>query len=92
MAMAVALILIVAATLLALGWRQRCAPWFLGAGLGFLGSLRVMARLGIAWPDLGMWSLVLNPYLIVTLAFVLVIAGAVGVTVRLFRRFGWFGF
>lgn len=92
MAFVAALILIVLVTLLALASSQRWAPWLLLVGLGLFGSLWLLGRLRIPWPNVpAPYVLVLNPYLLIVLSFALIVAGTVGVAVRLLRtRFGWF--
>jgi hypothetical protein len=80
--------IVAGATALALANAQRLAPWFLAVGALLLGGLWLLGRLRIPWPDLGFWTLfVLNPYLLVTFSFVLVIAGGIGTAVRIARRF-----
>ena len=89
MVLGVFLLLVVGMTALALGRSQRLAPWFLAVGGLFLGGLWLLGRLRIPWPDLGLWTaFVLNPYLLVTLSFALLIAGAIGTAWRFARRFG----
>jgi hypothetical protein len=81
-------LMVVGATALALVRSQRLAPWFLLIGAPLLGGLWLLGRLRIPWPDLGLWTLfILNPYLLVTLSSVLVVAGAIGTAVRLTHRF-----
>jgi hypothetical protein len=82
------LLLVAGATALAVARSQRLAPWFLIIGALLLGGLWLLGRLRIPWPDLGLWTVfVLNPYLLITLSFVLVTAGAIGTTIRIARRF-----
>lgn len=83
------LVLLVGVTLLALARGQRLAPWFLGVGVGLLGLFWIMNRYRIAWPNVPATVLFLNPYFLVTLAFVLVAAGSIGVCYRLMRWMGW---
>lgn len=81
------LVLTVLVTPLGLARSQRWAPWLLGAGAALFGALWLMGRLRIPWPDLGLWAVfVLNPYLFLTLSYVLIVAGAVGTAVKLVRR------
>ena len=71
---------------LALANAQRLAPWFLGAGADLFGFLWLLGQLRVPWPDLGGWTIfVLNPYLLVTLSFVLLIAGGIGTLVKFAR-------
>ena len=80
------LVVAAGATWLALARDQRLAPWFLGLGALLFGSLWLLGRLRIPWPDLGLWTVsILNPYLLVTLSFTLLIAGGIGTAVRLAR-------
>jgi hypothetical protein len=82
-------LLLAGMTALALARSQRLAPWFLLVGAPLCAGLWLLGRLRIPWPDLGLWTgFVLNPYLLVTLSFVLVIAGAIGTAVRIGRRLG----
>lgn len=82
------ILLVAGATVLALARSQRLAPWFLLVGALLLGGLWQLGRLRIPWPDLGLWTVfVLNPYLLITLSFVLVAAGTIGTGVRIARRF-----
>lgn len=70
---------------------QRWAPWFLALGVLMFSTLWLMGRWRIPWPDLGLWAVfVLNPYLFLTLSFVLMVAGLVGTAANVLRRFGWF--
>jgi len=81
-------LLVAGATALALARSQRLAPWFLLVGGLLLGGLWLLGQLRIPWPDLGLWTVfVLNPYLLITLSFVLVTAGAIGMAIRIARRF-----
>lgn len=81
-------VLVAGATVLALRESQRLAPWFLLVGLLLFGGLWLMGQLRIPWPDLGLWTVfVLNPYLYVTLSFVLMIGGAIGTAVKIVHRF-----
>jgi len=81
-------VVVAGATVLALRESQRLAPWFLLVGLLLFGGLLLMGQLRISWPDLGLWTaFVLNPYLYVTLSFVLMIAGAIGTSVKIAVRF-----
>jgi hypothetical protein len=84
-------VVVAGVTVLALKGSQRLAPWFLLLGVLLFGSLWLLGILRIPWPDLGPWTVfVLNPYLFVTLSFVLMIAGAIGTVVRVARRFSRF--
>ncbi len=84
MVLPVALLLFAVSTWLAVRQGQRLAPWFLGAGAGIVGVLWLMGRLRIPWPDLGLWTVfVLNPYLLLTLGFALLVGGGLGMLVRL---------
>jgi hypothetical protein len=86
MVLPVTLLLFAVATWLAVDRGQRLAPWLLGAGAGIVGALWLMGRLRIPWPDFGLWTVfVLNPYLLVTLGFALLVGGGVGVVVCLVR-------
>jgi uncharacterized membrane protein len=78
--------LLAVAVLLAADRAQRLAPWFLAIGVTLAGSLWLMGRLRVPWPELGPWTVVvLNPYLLVSVAFVLVAAGLLGTTLRIIR-------
>jgi hypothetical protein len=82
------LLLVAGATALAVARSQRLAPWFFIIGALLLGGLWLLGRLRIPWPDLGLWTVfVLNPYLLITLSFVLVTAGAIGTAISIARRF-----
>ena len=84
-------VFVAGATIFALRGSQRLAPWFLLVGVLLFGGLWLLGILRIPWPDLGLWTVfVLNPYLLITLSFVLMIAGTIGTVVRLARRFGRF--
>jgi hypothetical protein len=81
-------VLVAGATVLALRGSQRLAPWFLLVGVLPVGSFWLLGVLRIPWPDLGPWTVfVLNPYLLITISYVLLIAGAIGTTVKIARRF-----
>ena len=84
---AVAMLLVTAgATALALFRGQRLAPWFLAIGVPLCGGLWLLGVLRVPWPDLGVWTKYpLNPYLLVTLSFILVAAGLIGTAVRVIR-------
>lgn len=73
----VLLLVIPLAWLTARSWR-----WAVGqalAGAVILGLLFLMGRLRIAWPDFGFpLAMLLNPYLLVILGYLLTIAGAIG--------------
>ncbi len=86
MVLPVALLLFAVSAWLAVRRGQRLALWFLGAGAGIVGALWLMGQLRIPWPDFGLWTVfVLNPYLLLTLGFTLLVGGGVGVLVRLVR-------
>jgi hypothetical protein len=79
--------LVVGMTASALAWSQRLAPWFLLVGTPLFGGLWLLGRLRIPWPDLGMWTVfILNPYLLVSLSCILMIAAGIGTAVRIARR------
>ena len=87
MVLPIFVLLVVGMTALALARSQRLAPWFLLIGAPVFGVLWLLGRLRVPWPDLGMWSVfVLNPYLLVSLSFTLMIAGGIGMAVRIARR------
>jgi uncharacterized membrane protein YgdD (TMEM256/DUF423 family) len=87
MVLPVFVLLVVSMTALALARSQRLAPWLLLIGTPLYGGLWLMGRLRIPWPDLGLWSVfVLNPYLLVSISFVLMIAGWIGMAVQIARR------
>lgn len=65
------------AWLAARSWRWAVGQTLTGAAI--LGALFAMGKLRIVWPDFGFpLALVLNPYLVLTLGYLLVIAGAIG--------------
>ena len=72
--------------------RSRHAGWrCLAVGLLLFATLYGMRRFRIAWPDLGRWTVFpLNPYLILSAAYLLIGGGARAVLLRWARR-GWTG-
>jgi len=80
-------LLVAGATWLVVAKAPRLAPWFLGLGALLFGFFWLLGQLRIPWPDLGMPTVLLvNPYLLATLSFTLLLAGAIGTIVRVVRR------
>lgn len=68
----------------------RTAAWCVAIGGALFATLYGMGRLGIVWPDPGPRAVfLLNPYLFLTLSYVLVAGGTVALVVRWARR--WLG-
>ena len=79
-------LLVAGATWLVVARTPRLAPWFLGLGALLFGFLWLLGQLRIPWPNFGVPIIfVLNPSLVATLSFVLLIAGGIGTVVKIAR-------
>jgi hypothetical protein len=85
--------IVLAAAVGLLGWwlyrSAHAAWWCLAAGSALFAVLYGMGRLRIPWPELGLgrWGVFFfNPYLFLTLAYLLILGGAFALLARGIRR------
>ena len=83
---------IIVVLVIPLAWlASRSWRWAIGqaiAGFLIVMVLYVMGVLGFVWPDMGLpLALLLNPYLVVTVGYLLLIAGAIGLIAAARRAF-----
>ena len=79
-------LLVAGATWLVVARNPRLGPWCLGVGALLFGFLWLLGQLRIPWPNFGVPIIfVLNPYLVASLSFVLLIAGGIGTVVKIAR-------